>query len=234
MHIKIKNLVKRLSPGFELNISDIEFANSEIIALVGANGAGKTTFLKLLMGYIESDYESITISNNYNASNSIRDLNSTSFIDSKSLIEFLTIEEYFDLFKQINILKGYNGPWNDTIIELLLNEEIHERKLIRELSIGTQVKVGICACFLRFYDLVILDEPFSHLDPPSQEVVCNIIINYIKETELKTIVIFSSHDLRNVAKLANSVIFLKHGKVSKQLNRTEINTDSLESLFRFI
>lgn len=231
MQIKIKELVKRVSSRFVLNISDVELLKGEITALVGANGAGKTTLLKVLMGHLETDFESIVLRKNSIEIKSFQDLNSTSYIDSKSLIQFLTIKEYFELFKQINVAKGYKGLWNEEIVDLLLKEELSEKILIRELSMGTQVKVGIAVCFLRIYDLVILDEPFAHLDPPSQEIVCNIMINYIQRSEYKTIVLFSSHDLRNVAKLADNVIFLKEGKVSTKLQKNQINTQILESLF---
>lgn len=234
MGINIDELIKKISPKFKLHITEVELSTGEITALVGANGAGKTTLLKLLMGYIKSDMESIHISKDSTNIPSFQDIESISYIDSKSIIEFLTIKEYLDLFKQVNKLKGYRGIWNDEVVDLLLREALQENKLIRDLSLGTQVKVGICTCFLRYYDFVVLDEPFAHLDPPSQEIVCNLMRNYMMLFDYKTILLFSSHDLRNIVKLADNVIFLKQGMVTKKLQKNDIDTVHLESLFELI
>ena len=194
-----------------LNNINIELAKEGVYALVGENGVGKTTFLKLLLNILQSD----GIDNDY--------LKSCSFVlNDDALYDNLTVYEnlyYFALLKKINVKN----------IEAILSKcHILDYKSvkIKKLSKGTKQKVLIAKCLLQDCYLYIFDEPYNGLDPKE----CDNFNTLIKELKKQgKLVIISSHILSGLSDIYDYIILIENKDVY-MYDKNKIS--SLASLFR--
>ena len=210
MELNIHNLKKVYNERVAVYIPEFQINKGEIIGIIGNNGAGKTTFFKLLLdllkadsGYILSRGENICKTTNWKEYTS-------SYLGEGFLINFLTAEEYFNFIA--NSYKIALTDCNKTIdtFKYFMNEEIiNKKKYIRDYSSGNQQKIGIIGAFISKPDILILDEPFNFLDPTSQNEIQYYIENYCKEN--KATVILSSHNLDCILKIATRIVLMENG-----------------------
>lgn len=231
MEIEIINLTKIYNRKKVLDIDKLQINKGEIIGLVGNNGAGKTTFLRLIMDLIRHDTGMI-LSRGKNIRNSeFWKWYTSAFIDSSFLIDFLTPEEYFQF-----IASNYKLPTSElksVLCDFLffMNKEVlNQNKLIRDYSIGNQQKIGIVGAMLQRPEILFLDEPFNFLDPSSQIEMKRLIQKY--NTDFGTTVLLSSHNIQYVADICNRIIILERGCIVRdEHNTTPIIKDELEQYF---
>jgi ABC-2 type transport system ATP-binding protein len=106
---------------------------------------------------------------------------------------------------------------------------IKEKKFIRDLSKGNKSKVGILTALMGSPEVIILDEPFAHLDPSSQIRLKNLIIRF--NTEIGATFLISSHDLKHITEVCNRIVLLEDGLIIKDI-LTEVDTlKDLEAYF---
>jgi len=213
--IQINNLIKKYK-GFELNIPDLAFLKNETIGIIGNNGAGKTTLFYSFLDLVKMDSGSIKIENNVvNETDDWKNITSA-YIDESFLIGFLTPFEYFYFMGELrnfskaqidDFLKHYHAFLGDEILE-------NKDRYIQKLSKGNKKKVGLVGAFLNNCGLIILDEPFTHLDPSSKIQLLKIL-NKLKSLE-KTIII-SSHEIDHVLEIIDRVLILEKGMIIKDL-----------------
>ncbi|HUX97575.1 MAG TPA: ABC transporter ATP-binding protein [Bacteroidales bacterium] len=222
MRLDIYNLGKRYNDFF-LNIKDFHTEDSEIIGIVGNNGAGKTTFLKLVLdlilpetGEVYSNGVRITLSEHWKEYTG-------SFLDEDFLIQFLTPIEFFRFIGGI-----YNIPDDLLKTRLIsfsnfLNFDIDKKKYIREYSTGNKYKIGIVSTLITNPKVVIFDEPFNYLDPKSQNQLVEIFKNY--NSFEKALILLSSHDLSHLTELCSRIILIENGVFIKDIeNLNQANT----------
>ncbi|MDR0542364.1 MAG: ABC transporter ATP-binding protein [Dysgonamonadaceae bacterium] len=227
MELQIHNLVKRFGDKVALDIPELQIEKGTLLGLVGNNGAGKTTFFRLILDLLKADSGYI-LSNGVDVSQSEDWKNYTgSFIDNRFLIEFLTPEEYFDF------VGGTYGLRKDCLQERLsrfarfMNGEIlGQKKYIRNFSAGNKQKIGIIAAMMIQPEVLILDEPFNFLDPSSQIEIRNLILKMNKEQG--TTVLISSHNLNYTTDISDRVALLEKGVILKNMHNspdaiTELN-----------
>ena len=111
--------------------------------------------------------------------------------------------------------------------EVFNGEILGKKKYIRDLSKGNQKKVGLISALLGNPDLVIWDEPFSNLDPSTQLRVRGLISDYSANRTF----LISSHDLNHIAEVCTRIIILDHGKLVKDVQRSEISKADLVAFF---
>jgi len=176
-----------------------------VYALIGANGAGKTTTLKILMNILEPTSGSATILGTDSRKISRRELNRIGYVsENQQMPERLTIEEYF------NYLRPFYMHW-DRQLETSLRAQLRlpATRRIGELSHGMRVKMAL-ACALPFRpEILILDEPFSGLDPLVHDELMEGILGQAGETTL----LMSTHELSEMESVATHVAFLEEGKL---------------------
>ena len=174
-------------------------------ALIGANGAGKTTTLKILMNILEPTSGSATVLGTDSRRISRRELNRIGYVsENQQMPERLTIEEYF------NYLRPFYMRW-DRQLESSLRTQLRlpATRRIGELSHGMRMKMAL-ACALPFRpDILILDEPFSGLDP----LVCDEVREGVLGQAGETTLLMSTHELGEVESVATHVAFLEEGKL---------------------
>ena len=214
--IKVENLKKIFGPDEALNISELTIESSECFGLVGNNGAGKTTFFRLILDLIRASSGWVSIDGKYVSESEEWKRFVGSYLDEHMLLSFLSPTEYFETLRKIYELSEQDMENHLDKFRPLFNDEILEKKkYIRNLSKGNIKKVGIAAAFMGNPSVILLDEPFENLDPTSQNRLKKIVV---EERELNgTTFLISSHDLTHVTDICNRIVLLEKGHVLKDL-----------------
>ena len=205
--LKVDNIVKYYDDVCALDGLSFDVKEGEIFGLLGENGAGKTTTFRIIMGLLSPDSGKVTLNGktiDYSVTDQIGFLT-----EERSLQTKLTVKEQLELY---GALKGIEEDELAKRIDELLKEfELFDmkNKKIRELSKGNQQKVQFIAAVINRPKLLILDEPFTGLDP----INVSKFKEYIKSLEKKgCIIIFSSHQMEHVEEFCEKLIILVHGK----------------------
>src|SRR5690554_2926028 len=228
--IKVENLSKKYGNTTVLDIDSLEIPKGQSFGLVGNNGAGKTTFISLLLdliqptsGSISSKGEKINETENWKPY-------TAAFIDDNFLIGYLTPEEYFYF---VGELRGWNKEEVDQFLlkftDFFNDEILAKRKYLRDLSKGNSKKVGIVAALIGNPEVVILDEPFANLDPTTQIRLKRLLRQLIESREMT--ILISSHDLQHTVDISDRVVVLEKGKVVKDILASDQTMHELEEFF---
>jgi len=228
--IQVNDLVKSYNGKVVLDIPELTIPKGECFGLVGNNGAGKTTFFRLVLDLIPAD-RGLVKSKGINVRGSEEwKCYTGSFLDEGFLIGFLTPAEYFEFLGKVKNktkpevymeLEKYNG--------LLNGEEVDAKKYIRKLSRGNQKKVGIVAALFTRPDVLVLDEPFANLDPTSVSRLIKML-NGIKKKWNPTMLI-SSHNLNHITEVCERIDILEEGKIIRDIKDNPNALRDLEDYF---
>ena len=187
-----------------------------VFGLLGTNGAGKTTTIRMLLGIIKKDSGEIT----WNGKK----------VDRKS-VNFGYLPEERGVYPKVKIydqlmyfaeLKGMKKQEADAAIKdwaKKLKVEEYMQMPAEKLSKGNQQKIQFMTAVIHNPELVVLDEPFSGLDPVNTELVKNIIIDLVKEGKY---VIMSAHQMSTIEEFCSDILILNKGKTVLQGNLREI------------
>jgi len=228
--IQATDLQKAYNGVTVLNIPTLRILRGESFGLVGNNGAGKTTFFRLILDLIEPTAGEVLIDEQKVMRNDAWKTSTGSFLDEGFLIDFLTTEEYFSF-----VGKLYNKSVDDIALFLesmkeFFNDEIlGSKKLIRDYSKGNQKKIGIAASLIGEPTILILDEPFTTLDPSSQIRLKRFLVDL--QTRYNMTMLISSHDLNHVTEVCKRIVVLEKGKIVKDLNTDSDTLNELEAYF---
>ncbi|MBS9525007.1 ATP-binding cassette domain-containing protein [Litoribacter alkaliphilus] len=213
--IRIENLIKQYKTAVVLNISSLEIQQGECFGLVGNNGAGKTTFFRMILDLVRPTggavlYEGTNVCENEDWKREVG-----AFLDEHMLLGYLTPDEYFETLRKVyglsdadlaNHLGKFTDFFNDEILD--------KKKYIRDLSKGNIKKVGIAAALIGQPKAVLLDEPFENLDPTSQNRLKRLVL---EESQNGVTFLISSHDLNHVTEICDRIVLLEKGEVKKDL-----------------
>ena len=228
--IQVNNIIKEYNNVVVLNIPSLTIMQGESFGLVGNNGAGKTTFFRLLLDLTEPYSGEICIDGTAVARNeSWKDITS-SFLDEGFLIDFLTPEEYFSFVgKLYNKTQGDIDAVLEEMREIFHDEILGHGKLIREYSKGNQKKIGIAAALLGNPQILILDEPFTALDPTSQIRLKKFLAAWQQKNN--SIMLISSHDLNHITEVCKRIVVLEKGQIVRDIQSGEDTLKELEGYF---
>lgn len=206
--LSLKNLNKQYENVSAVKNISFEVNKGEIYGFLGPNGAGKTTTIRMIMGIIHPDSGSIELDGENINLNGRKNLGylpeDRGLYQKQKLAETIN---YFGLLKglELSISKMNTNLWLKRFNLL----EQSERK-IEELSKGNQQKIQFILALLHNPDLLILDEPFTGLDPLNQLLLKEIIEE--KANEGKTIV-FSTHQMEQVERLCSNICLINNGEI---------------------
>lgn len=212
MLIELNNLKKQYGASVVLDIPSLSINEGELVGLVGNNGAGKTTMMRLMLDLIQATSGNVKVESRDVTINPMWKSITGSYLDSTFLIEFYTPEEFFGF-----VAEAYGIPDRELQLRLrdyetLMNGEIlGTKKLIHDFSNGNRQKIGIIAAMLVNPKILILDEPFNYLDPSSQIVVAKLIQKMNRD--LGTTAIVSSHNLASINDICKRILLLDKGRV---------------------
>ena len=228
--IKVENLTKVYNGVTVLNIADLKIEKGESFGLVGNNGAGKTTFFRLILDLIRANSGSVLSKNIVTAGSEHWKEYTGSFLDEGFLIDYLKPEEYFHFVGKINKLS------TDEINQFMISFEdffdgeiLRQKKYIRDFSKGNQRKIGISAAIMSMPEVLILDEPFASLDPTTQFRLKKLLKD-LQETKQVTMLI-SSHDLNHVTEVCKRIVVLQKGDIVQDIATSKDTLKDLEAYF---
>lgn len=212
MKVELNNLKKQYGSNVVLDVPSLAINDGELVGLVGNNGAGKTTMMRLMLDLIQATAGNVTIDAKNVADDPAWKTVTGSYLDSTFLIDFYTPEEFFGFVAETYDIPGQELQLRLQEYETLMNGEIMGTgKLIHDFSNGNRQKIGIIAAMLVNPQLLILDEPFNYLDPSSQIVVAKLIRKMNRD--LGTTVVVSSHNLNSINDICNRILLLDKGCV---------------------
>ncbi|MGG3927261.1 ABC transporter ATP-binding protein [Metabacillus fastidiosus] len=207
MVLHIENVTKRFGQFTAVDNLTLSVPEREMFGFLGANGAGKTTTFRMILGLLSTTEGDITWNNQkitYENSNEIGYLP-----EERGLYPKLKVEEQLVYLAR---LKGMDKKLAKKELEEWLerfNVPEYMNKKIEELSKGNQQKIQFIAAVLHRPKLLILDEPFSGLDPVNVELLKKSVIEL---KEKGTSIIFSSHRMDHVEELCNHLCIMHHGQ----------------------
>lgn len=224
--IQLKNIDKKFKDKLALDNLSLEVKSGEIYGLLGANGAGKSTTLNLLLGFLKADRGEINMV----------DMNDSSIIqqdrigyipENVNLYPYLTGVENLDYFSKLAGLKFTLEELARFLLDCGLEEEAFN-KSISEYSKGMRQKVGIAIAYAKNAKIYLLDEPASGLDPLSSNEL-SILLK--KMSERGATILMASHDIFRVRETCHKIGILKNGSLVKEMFSKDVSSIELESLY---
>lgn len=216
MGLVLKNVSKTFVGKRAVDNISFELNKPGVFGLLGTNGAGKTTTIRILLGIIKKDSGEITWNGKV--------------VDRKS-VNFGYLPEERGVYPKTKIynqlmyfaeLKGMKKEEADEAIKnwaKKLKVEEYLDKPAEKLSKGNQQKIQFMTAVIHNPELLVLDEPFSGLDPVNTELLKNIIINLVKEGKY---IIMSAHQMSTIEEFCSDILILNKGKTVLKGNLKEI------------
>lgn len=225
--LKVENVTKYY--GNNLAVDDLSFTinDGEIFGLLGVNGAGKTTTFRMIMSLLEPTKGKITLNGKevgYDICEHIGFLT-----EERSLMTKLTVKEQVVYYatlkgmKEKEILKKL-----DYWLDRFGVSEYKERK-IKELSKGNQQKIQFITAIIHEPDLLVLDEPFTGLDPINVELFMSVIREFKEKGKM---ILFSSHRMEHVELFCEKLVILLKGKTVLSGSLKEIKKNYRKKIIR--
>ena len=204
--LKVENITKKYGENVAVNNLSFTVDDGEIFGLLGENGAGKTTTFRIIMGLIDANEGKVTLDGkkiDYSETDNI------GFVtEERSLLIKLTVQEQIEFY---GTLKGLDKDTIDKRLDYWLEKfEItsYKNRKIKELSKGNQQKIQFISAIINEPKLLILDEPFTGLDPINVKLMKDAIY-YLKEKGCS--IIFSSHQMEYIEDFCEKLILLVKG-----------------------
>lgn len=223
--VEFKNVYKSYGDKDILKGIDLNIPKGKIVGLLGPNGSGKTTIIKLINNLLQVDEGSIEI-NGMKPS-----------VETKKIISYLPERTYLnDWMKVKDILAFFHDFYKDFDVqkanEMIKNLKIDKNERLKTMSKGTKEKVQLILVMSRRADLYILDEPIGGVDPAARSYILDTILtNYNESATL----LIATHLISEIENICDEVVFISNGEILLQGDVDDIreeNGKSIDSLFR--
>lgn len=223
--LECKNIYKKFDDKVVLNDVSFKITKGKIIGLLGKNGAGKTTIIKLINDLITYDSGTILFNDKNIGVESKRDI---SYLPERTYLnkEMKVIEavNFFDDF--------YDNFDKSRALNLLKDLNLDVNMKINKMSKGMQEKVNLVLVMSRSAKLYILDEPLGGVDPATRDYILDTILNNFNDDAS---VIISTHLISDIERILDEVIFIDNGKIVLHEQTDTLRTkekDSIDKIFR--
>ncbi|MCI8634563.1 MAG: ABC transporter ATP-binding protein [Eubacterium sp.] len=223
--LECKNLSKAYGSRTALSQVSLTLEGGHIIGLLGPNGSGKTTFIKLINGLLTPSEGELYIDQNPIGPK------------SKSVVSYLPDHTYLDNNLRIKELISYFEDFyadfeKDRAYDMLKKLQINPGDKLKTMSKGTKEKVQLILIMSRRAKLYVLDEPIAGVDPAARDYILETILNNYDEDAT---ILISTHLISDIENILDQVIFLKNGQIVLNTsvdNIREQQGKSVDALFR--
>lgn len=216
MGLKLENVSKKFVGKQAVDNISFEVDKPGVFGLLGTNGAGKTTTIRMLLGIIKKDTGEITWNGKPVERKSV---NFGYLPEERGVYPKTKIYDQLMYFAQ---LKGMNKTDADREIKKwaeVLKVQEYLPMQAEKLSKGNQQKIQFMTAIIHNPELIVLDEPFSGLDPVNTEILKNVIIDLVKQGKY---IIMSSHQMASIEEFCTDILILNKGKTVLKGNLKEI------------
>ena len=224
--LECSGLSKQYTSGcYALNNLNLSLERGQIIGLLGPNGSGKTTFIKLINDLLTPTSGQILIDGKLPG------------VDTKAMISYLPERTHLDQSMKIkDLIKYFADFYEDFRTEraftMLKDLNIDQNARLKNLSKGTKEKVQLILVMSRDAKLYILDEPIGGVDPAARDYILHTILNNYNE---EATILLSTHLIHDIESILDQVIFIRQGQLVLNASVDEIRMEqgkSVDSLFR--
>jgi len=216
MSLKVKNVQKSFIDKLVVDNISFEITKPGVFGLLGTNGAGKTTTIRMILGILKKDNGEIS----WNNKEVTRDNVNFGYLpEERGIYPKIKIYDQLMYFAK---LKGMSKDEAEKALDYWMEKlKVTEYKymLAEKLSKGNQQKIQFITAILHNPDLIVLDEPFSGLDPVNTELLKSVIIDLVKQGKY---IIMSSHQMTSIEEFCSEVVILDKGKTVLKGNLKEI------------
>ena len=225
MLIRVQGLSKSYGAKRALDHIDLNIGRGKIVGLLGPNGTGKTTFIKLLNGLLRPN-EGILLVDGYAPG-----------VETKSIISYLPDRMYFaDWMKTVDLMDLFSDFYADfdrkKAAEMFSALNIRPLERIKTMSKGTKEKVQLVLVMSRKAQLYLLDEPIAGVDPAARDFILDTILTNYNENGT---VMISTHLISDIERVLDEVVFLQNGQIARHDTVDHIRETegkSVDQLFR--
>lgn len=223
--LQCRNLSKKYGATEALRGIDLELEAGRIVGLLGPNGSGKTTFIKLANGLLKPSEGEILIDGNRPGRETKAEV--AYLPDRDFLPDYMSVSQlikyYSDFFSDMNTAKAE---------EMLRSLDLDKDMKLKKMSKGTREKVQLILTMSRDAKVYFLDEPIAGVDPAARDYILRTIItNYNPEA----LVVISTHLIADVENVLDEVVFIKEGSIVLHKEADAIREEeakSIDGLFR--
>lgn len=223
--LECKNIVKKFDNRTVLDNVSLKLSKGKIIGLLGKNGVGKTTLIKIINGLLTTDNGEILF-NNHDIS--YKDRNDIAYLPERSYLN-----KDMKIYESINYMRDFYSNFDENKAYKLLEElNLDKNITISKLSKGMQEKLRLILVMARNADLYILDEPLGGVDPATRDYILDTILTNIKSGSS---VLISTHLISDVERILDEVIFIDEGKIKLVSDTDELRKKenaSIDEIFR--
>lgn len=214
--IQVEKLTKKYSSGFVLGEINLTIPKGEIIGLIGENGAGKTTFIKSLLGIISPTSGSIKIFDKDLTTNELKIKE-----DIGVVLDNMFFPEIMNAHDIELSMQGIFKNWDSKLYHKYLHDfNLPTNLPLKSMSKGMRKKLEIATSLSHHPKLLILDEPTSGLDPVVRNEILDIFLNFIQDEEHT--ILLSTHITSDLEHIADEIIFIDSGKIILNKSRDEL------------
>jgi ABC-2 type transport system ATP-binding protein len=223
--LECKKLTKYFGGTKALNDISLSIDRGRVVGLLGPNGSGKTTIIKLANGLLTPNFGEILIDGKKPG---IETKKIVSYLPEKTYLnDWMRVHQIIELFSDF-----YDNFKPEKAYDMLSRLNINPNDRLKTMSKGTKEKVQLILVMSRDADLYLLDEPIGGVDPAARDYILDTIIKNYNENAA---VVISTHLISDVEKVLDDVIFVKEGQVMLTSSVDDIrdkNGKSVDSLFR--
>lgn len=222
--IRVSGLTKKYRGTIAVDNVSFSVARGEICGLIGRNGAGKTTIMKMLLNLIKpTSGDMMILGKNMKDGLTQERQKIGSIIETPAFYDSLTA---YENLKIRGLLIGHSKE--EELLEALKKVGLDVKKdmKVKKYSLGMRQKLGIASALLGNPQILILDEPINGLDPIAIREIRIVLENIVKKDHVT--ILISSHILGEMSKLATKYIFINEGRVIKQVKASELNAQDKE------
>ena len=216
MGLKIENVSKSFGRKLVVDNISIELDKPGVFGLLGTNGAGKSTTIRMLLGILKKDKGAIT----WNGQEVDRKKVNFGYLpEERGVYPKVKIIDQLKYFAELKGMEKEEAIKSINKWAKELKVEEYLEMPAEKLSKGNQQKIQFMTCVIHNPELVVLDEPFSGLDPVNTEILKNIIINLVKKGKY---IIMSAHEMHTIEEFCTDILILNKGKTVLKGNIKDI------------
>lgn len=200
-------------PFFALQNIALQLQRGTIMGLIGANGAGKSTTIRILLGLVHQDRGEVRVLGHRMPQEQIAAKWDIGFAsEDMRLYDSMTLDWH------INFMKSIYASWDDRYAQLLLKRfGLRAEQKIKGLSHGQRVKATLLLVFARRPKLLVLDEPTTGLDPVARHEVLRELTSVMVEDGRS--ILFSSHNTQDVEQISDQITFIDRGRILDSMDK---------------
>ena len=226
--ISIQNIIKSFKNLKAVDNLSLEIKEGEIYGLLGSNGAGKSTTLNILLGFLTPDSGTALINGVDTTDNSDEARKQIGYIpENVSLYPYLTGVENLDYFCKLNDKNHSPEKLEEFLDKCGLDSEFHNLRT-ETYSKGMRQKVGIAIALAKEASVYLLDEPASGLDPLASNELSALLR---KLASNGAGILMASHDIFRIRETCNRIGIIKNGELLKEMETSDVSTNELENIY---